>query len=53
MEDLKAKQMISADHQFVSHQPRKKKDIQLQNYFLTELENIGQKKSQNEILLSG
>lgn len=25
MEDLKAKQMISADHHFVSHQPRKKK----------------------------
>lgn len=25
MEDLKAKQMISTDHQFVSHQPRKKK----------------------------
>lgn len=25
MEDQKAKQMISTDHQFVSHQPRKKK----------------------------
>lgn len=42
MEDLKAKQMISTDHHFVSHQPRKKK-IQFQNYFLKELENTGQK----------
>lgn len=46
MEDLKAKQMISADHQFVSHQPRKKKEIQLQNYFLKELEIFRTKKSQ-------
>lgn len=36
MEDLKAKQMISADHHFVSHQPRKKKKkrTQFQNFFL-------------------
>lgn len=45
MEDQKAKQMISTDHQFVSHQPRKKKkDIQFQNYSLKELENTGRKK---------
>lgn len=43
MEDLKAKEMISTDHHFRILPPEIQNEIQSQNYFWNELENIGHK----------